>query len=875
MSDETGAWPFRSFGAIPPTPSELTVHLVSHTHWDREWYESAEWFRGRLVTTVDRVLELLDQDPGWAFVLDGQAIVVEDYLDSRPSRAEDLRRFVAAGRLAIGPWYVQPDSLLPSGEAHIRNLLEGRQLCEAVGGTSRVAYTPDSFGHPAWFPSLFRGFGLDAFVYWRGHGSERDDLPARWTWRAHDGSEILAWHLEGSYLGAATLEPEPDAAAARLKDLCSSLAVRSPQVVLAMNGVDHAVPDPHTDVVSVELSNRTGWVVRRSTLDEVVADTPRPGSTWEGPLTGARDANLLPGVWSSRLPLKLANRRVEAALWRAERFAALARLRGLPDERPTLRRTRRLMLQNQAHDSIGGCSIDRVHDTMAMRSSTAEEAADALSCRLCETLSGVGPDHLAPWADEWDVAVWNPSAFARREVVHIPVGGWPAFRVRHTGIERHPGHVASLDGRGFEVNGTPARMTSASNQQRDRFAPEQELIDLEVAVDLPPLGWTRLHITRGQRVDDSVDDGRWLEEAGARVEVADDGTLSYTAGGLTRRGLLRVIDRGDRGDTYDADTLDDASSAVLHDVHVVRRRHPAGLSDLTITRRYGVPERLHPSRETRSADVTDLTLVTVARLSTEGHLVVEINCSSDARDHRLQLALPLGEGPAQHAATFGKELHPTDPLEFTDWVHPAPSTFCHQGWVARDGLLLLAPGLHEAELDDDSVLITLLRAVGWMSRPDLRTRPGRASPAIPVPGAQCREGVSARIALMPDPVNPTTRWSMLETFELGPIVVPAGDRPLIHEKTPILEVDHTVLTALKPADDGDGIVIRLWNPADTESTARLRLGEASLQVQQCRLDETTSPSDHPQHLAMGDTFRIDARPHQMITLRWKDTDENR
>ena len=129
--------------------------------------------------------------------------------------------------------------------------------------------------------------------------------------------------------------------------------------------------------------------------------------------------------------------------------------------------------------------------------------------------------------------------------------------------------------------------------------------------------------------------------------------------------------------------------------------------------------------------------------------------------------------------------------------------------------------------------------------------------------------------MRPEPVNPTTRWSMLETFELGPIVVPAGDQPLTHENTPILEVDHTVLTALKPADDGDGIVIRLWNPADAESTARLRLGEASLQVQQCRLDETTSPSDHTQHLAMGDTFLIDARPHQMITLRWKDTNENR
>ncbi|MGB8862002.1 MAG: glycosyl hydrolase-related protein [Ilumatobacteraceae bacterium] len=848
---------------------------MSHTHWDREWYESAEWFSGRLVTTVDRVLELLEGDPGWAFVLDGQAIVVEDYLDSRPDRAEDVRRFVAAGRLAIGPWYVQPDSLLPSGEAHVRNLLEGRHVCDAAGGTSRVAYTPDSFGHPGWFPSLFRGFDLAAFVYWRGHGSERNKLPARWIWRASDHSEILAWHLEGSYLAAASLEPDPEAAADRLHQLCSALAVRSPNNVLVMNGVDHSVPDPHTEAVATELGQRTGWAVRRSTLDDAVADVPRPESVWEGSLTGARDANLLPGVWSSRMPLKLANRHVEAGLWRAERMAAMALLSRLPDERPTLRRIRRLMLQNQAHDSIGGCSIDEVHTTMAVRSSTAIGAAHSLTHRLCESMSGLGPEHLAPWADGWDVAVWNPSAFSRREIVRIPIEGWPAFRVRHHGVERHPGHVATLDGRGFEVNGTPARMTVAIDQHRDRFSPEQELVDLEVDVELPPLGWTRLHLTRAERVDDEVDQGRTLEAAGVRVEVAEDGTLLYAVDGLTRRGLLGIVDRGDRGDTYDADVLDDASRVALRDVHVVRRRHAGGLSDLTITRWYDVPECLHPSRESRSAATTELTLVTVVRLSPTGRLDIDVSCASAARDHRLQLAMPLGEGHAEHAVTFGQEMHRTQPTESADWVHPAPSTFCHQGWVARGGHLLLAPGLPEAELAGDSVLITLVRAVGWMSRPDLRTRPGRASPAIPVSEAQCPEGVSARIALLPDPVNPIARWSALEAFELAPVVVPAGDRPRVPENSAIVEVDDAVLSALKPADDGDGIVVRLWNPTDGESTVGLRLGNASLQLQECHLDETASQPTGLQHLDAGAPIQIDAAAHQLITLRGKDPHEDR
>ena len=142
--------------------------LVSHTHWDREWYRTFQAFRARLVDTVDRVLDLLAADPGWRFLLDGQSVIVEDYLDVRPGRRAELEAACRAGRLAVGPWYVQPDSLLPSGEAHVRNLLEGRRVAATIGAASRVAYTPDSFGHPAQLPQLFAGFGLGPFVYWRG-----------------------------------------------------------------------------------------------------------------------------------------------------------------------------------------------------------------------------------------------------------------------------------------------------------------------------------------------------------------------------------------------------------------------------------------------------------------------------------------------------------------------------------------------------------------------------------------------------------------------------------------------------------------------------------------------------------------------------------
>src|SRR5919106_4691642 len=181
----------------------MDVILVATTRWDREWYRTFQAFRARLVDTVDRVLDLIDGDDRYTFLLDGQAIVLEDYLEMRPDRRVDLERRVREGRIEIGPWYVQPDSLLPGGEAHIRNLLEGRRVASQIGPVTRVAYTPDSFGHPAQFPQIFAGFGLDHFVYWRGNADEISELPAEYAWTSPDGSTIVACHMGESYSNAA------------------------------------------------------------------------------------------------------------------------------------------------------------------------------------------------------------------------------------------------------------------------------------------------------------------------------------------------------------------------------------------------------------------------------------------------------------------------------------------------------------------------------------------------------------------------------------------------------------------------------------------------------------------------------------------------
>src|SRR5256885_2267915 len=149
----------------------LIFHLIPHTHWDREWYLPRAALQARLVAVMDDVVERLHADPGYrSFLLDGQTVLLEDYLRARPDREGDVRALVKTGRLQVGPWYVLPDEQIPSGEGLVRNLLLGSADAERLGGRLDVLYSPDAFGHPPAWPPLAREFGIRHGDVWRGLG---------------------------------------------------------------------------------------------------------------------------------------------------------------------------------------------------------------------------------------------------------------------------------------------------------------------------------------------------------------------------------------------------------------------------------------------------------------------------------------------------------------------------------------------------------------------------------------------------------------------------------------------------------------------------------------------------------------------------------
>ncbi len=364
------------------------VHVISHTHWDREWYRTYQHFRFNLVRMVDKLLHILRSNDDYKFfMLDGQTILLQDYLAVRPEQGSELRTHIESGRVLVGPWYCMPDEFLVSPEALIRNLLLGKKTAAGFGRCMEAGYLPDSFGHIGQMPQLLAGFGLNGAVAWRGIG----DQPCQLRWQGSDGTSVIMAHLRESYSNAVKIPSFDDEAT--LAEARAALDKLVPHAgggpILLMQGTDHMEPRPEI-TSALALLNRAlpEYSFEHSTLPRYLEDLQK----WlnashhdipsiKGELRDCSRQPVLPGTLSSRIWIKQSNHRCQVLLekW-AEPFSVFART--LDTEKsgvdiPLQSQSQegfiplawRMLLENHAHDSICGCSIDQVHNEMRKRRS--------------------------------------------------------------------------------------------------------------------------------------------------------------------------------------------------------------------------------------------------------------------------------------------------------------------------------------------------------------------------------------------------------------------------------------------------------------------------------------------------------------------------
>ncbi len=432
------------------------VHVIPHTHWDREWYLPFAVYRRRLVGLVDTLLRALDDEPTLRFHLDGQMALVDDYLELRSERSDDLRSAAAAGRIGLGPWYTLPDEHLVSGEALIRNLEYGLERARRFAPGVEpllVGYVPDQFGHTAQLPQIFQRFGIGTAVVWRGVPAQADSSVFRWA--ALDGSEVDAVHMREGYGHGRALPLVPSDLGARLEQELGRQRRSNPDGPwLIMSGDDH-LPVPvglAAAVAEAPLSAPPAI----SDLRAYASARPPARGRLTGELHSAATSFVLKGTLSARFPLKLQHARAERRLERL--VEPLIALSGAEWPAQQLGYAWRQLILNSAHDSICGCSIDQVHEEGTRRVVRAERAAQAALDRL-------GPP----------TAWFNPVPRPRRGLPPLGVGDpvLPAIeRVDPAGLGLR---FEDIDDQGDEYThepAGPARLWAATALSAERAADE-------------------------------------------------------------------------------------------------------------------------------------------------------------------------------------------------------------------------------------------------------------------------------------------------------------------------------------------------------------------------------------------------------------------
>ena len=399
-----------------------SIHVLPHTHWDREWYDPFPTFRGRLVQMLDELLPRLLGDPSFShFQLDGQMAVVDDYLAVRPEQRESLQSLSAGGRLSMGPWYVLPDEFLVSGETLIRNLQLGIARAEEFGGAMQVGYLPDMFGHIAAMPQILKLFGFDHAVVWRGVPLAIDQ-PA-FFWESPDGSRVRAEYLSAGYGNGSDMPADASQLRERIEMFLEVQGGLVGDPCLWMAGMDHEAPPAHLSRVVAEFQAQE--TLRTSThpeaqryelhigsLTEYLESVPSTNlQTHRGELRSGARANLLMGVASNRVDVKIAAARAERTLERlAEPLCTLWSAEPIRDQ-PLLDLAWLEVIRNAAHDSICACSHDEVVDAVLHRYAEATETAHGVASSAIE--------HASTQIQQAGLLLLNPCARERTELIEV------------------------------------------------------------------------------------------------------------------------------------------------------------------------------------------------------------------------------------------------------------------------------------------------------------------------------------------------------------------------------------------------------------------------------------------------------------------------
>jgi len=862
---------------------KIKAYMICHTHWDREWYLTKEAFLPKLVRLIDGLLDIIETVPDYvSFMLDGQTIAIEDYLKVKPYNEKRLINALRSGKIISGPWYVLPDELLISGESHIRNYMMGAKVIQASGQKMNVAYLPDSFGHPCQMPQIIEGLGMDTMVFWRG--VPKDISSTEFYWKApYSNSKVLCVHMPFGYGNTGNLSLDMTKTIPRLKRLINNLSTRTnTDMVLLMNGSDHLVGQSTiTEIVESVNKQLPEYLIELSTMENYLNNLKSRLSSvksYTGEFRSGDCTMLLGGTLSTRMYLKQKNDCIQRKMERylEPMLAGEVMLGSQEDMKGYGDYIWKKILENHPHDSICGCSIDKVHQAMMERFSCLEQLLNTL---MTDTVQRI---QMFMASEEGNESVrlflFEPSndkikSYIETEIILDNTLVQSVDFDRSVIVDYEPQIVPVDLPNGLKITDEQGReipyviLESDKDYDtlyQDHTMPEIYKVNkLKVGLLLPEFeyGFHQLFVEKsasaGARIE--ISNSNAIENEYYRIQIEDgEITVFDKDTGRIHYGVGNLIDKGDAGDeyTYSWPETDKVYKLAYEKSKVFCKKHPEIRETLMLKAMLIIPESLSNDRKRRSETLIECPVEIEVTL-TKGIDRIDFRISVDnrAKDHRLQVQLPSGIQTTYSEAsdTFHVTKHPTDVEIPKDWMEYPQTTNPTHGFINLEnkdyGMSVSTVGLMEYEaeqLENQSVInLTLLRCVGWLSRTDLLTRKGNGGWTIETPKAQCigNHTFEFSISYHAGSWRKYNRLGLMEKYRTRPYICQL--KTTIHynvnHRNPLHFVDQLPevirISALKIAENGQGIILRIYNIAEEDINFHMVLPDAICKVSMVNLNE--------------------------------------
>ncbi|MUV37273.1 Alpha-mannosidase [Lentibacillus sp. JNUCC-1] len=895
------------------------IHIISHTHWDREWYLPYEKHHMQLIDLMDTLLETLKTKPGYkSFHLDGQTIILDDYLQVRPEKREELEQAIQKGQIHIGPWYILQDEFLTSSESNVRNLQYGMKDSKQWGNIAKVGYFPDSFGNIGQAPQLMSQAGINNAVFGRGVKPtgfnnkviESDSFESPYSemyWQAPDGSKVYGILFANWYCNGNEVPVDEKQASAYWESHFAALEkyAASPHMLM-MNGCDHQpIQTDLPEAIQTAEKLYPEVTFKHSNFNDYVADLvktlPDDLKTVEGELRSQQTDGwgTLVNTASSRVYLKQMNRTGETLLAKvAEPLETFAHMLGEPYNHHKLEYAWKKLMQNHPHDSICGCSVDEVHRNMVTRFSDSRHVTETLiDASLTAITAHVDTtcfenEHALPFV------VYNTSGYERTGVLSVTLDvkreyfadgvnkeALKAFDLGAMKLVDHSGQAFAFS---MEDLGIHFDYDLPNDRFRQPYMARRVKVTFE-AKGVSALGYKTFALVPADNVDGAVESASLVpakyQMANDHLHVQIEGNGSLTVSdkktGRTFEQLGVYEDTGDIGNEYMYKKPDGEVPLTTKDLpaNIELVEDTSYRATYVITHEWALPESADDLLEKeqqelvgfnvrkagRSEKTVPFTITTRVSLEKHGKGVqVEASFNNQAKDHRLRALFPTGIETDHHKADSIFEVveRPNKPSE--EWTNPDNSQH-QQDFVSvgndEAGLTVANYGLNEYEVLRDAhntIAVTLHRSVGEMGDWGY----------FPTPEAQCLGEQTVSYAIYPYGGDANESYQQAYQYQVPLSVSQAS----IHEGTLApagsfikWEGDTLAFSSLKVSQLSGDVLLRWFNLNSEAEELKLKISGKGKAYKSNIIEENIGDLNiDSEHNAT-----LPVRGHEIVTVGFK------